>query len=495
MDQVVVASNQTEAQSLTGACCLALLSLFSDKVFFPGSQGYNASQSSYFSQQHSQIAPLCVVSPTSPEDVSAVIVSLTSTASLLESDDEAPGCRFAIRSGGHSSIPGAANIADGVTIDLRTLNEIELSDDKSIVSIGPGARWGDVYTKLEIDGLSVAGGRVSQVGVGGLVVGGGISFFSPRYGFTCDSATNFEVVLADGSIVNANENENKDLLVALRGGSGNFGIVTRVDMRTFEQGEMLGGNTFHDLSAIEDHIEAFIEFNSADAYDEYAALIMSFGFAPGRGQFVVNNMVYSKPEERPPVYEKLANIPFLQSSMRLDKMSGLAAEMGAFSPNGMRQKWLQLTFKSTAVMLNSVFDHWKASLPVVENVAGLIWSLSLHPLPPNTYKNPLSTGNSLGLSDRSGALVVALLTVAYLDVADDDIVEETSRKLMDAVEKDARESRAYDPFKYFNYAGPGQDPVGSYGSESLEHLQAVRQRVDPNGVFAHQVPGGHKLAL
>jgi len=122
---------------------------------------------------------------------------------------------MAIRSGGHMWIPGASNADGGVTLDLRGLNTIEVrgadaADSRStsdhpaspaslaatIVSVGVGATWDAVYAKLDPLGLSVAGGRVGGVGVGGLTLGGGLSFFGPRYGWTCDTVSAFEVVLA-----------------------------------------------------------------------------------------------------------------------------------------------------------------------------------------------------------------------------------------------------------------------------------------------------------
>ena len=81
-------------------------------------------------------------------------------------------CSFAVRGGGHMSWAGAANIQDGVTIDLSAINQVNISADASITSIGGGARWEDVYLKLDAMGLAVAGGRVAQVGVGGLLTGG-----------------------------------------------------------------------------------------------------------------------------------------------------------------------------------------------------------------------------------------------------------------------------------------------------------------------------------
>jgi FAD/FMN-containing dehydrogenase len=92
-------------------------------------------------------------------------------------------CEFAVKSGGHAAFAGASNIENGLTIDLINLNQITVSADQTQTSVGPGNVWYDVYSKLDPMGLSVIGGRVSAIGVGGLTLGGGISFFSGRYGW------------------------------------------------------------------------------------------------------------------------------------------------------------------------------------------------------------------------------------------------------------------------------------------------------------------------
>ncbi|KAK4442555.1 putative oxidoreductase [Podospora aff. communis PSN243] len=495
MEQIVIASNATEAHSLSGACCLALLSaLGNTKVSFPGTAAYNASQASYFAAQQSEATPLCVVSPASTEDVVEVIKSLVGTSGSLEHPEQRAVCRFAVRSGGHSSVPGAVNSDGGVTVDLRALNGVEFAgEDKDVVKIGVGARWGAVYRYLEEFGLSVTGGRVSDVGVGGLTLGGGISFFSPRYGWACDSVVNFEVVLADGAVVNANEDENRDLLVALRGGSGNFGIVTRVDMRTFEQGEFRGGGGFYGIETIGEHLKAFEEITQPEGYEEYLSQIFSFGYAGGLGSYVFQSMVYTKAELEPKAWAKVDAIPALQSTVRLDKMSGFAEEMNAFNPSGKRQFWLQTTFQSTPAMHNATFTHCEASKPELEHVEDVVVSLSLHPVPPSFYKNKQSTGNSLGLSSREGTLIIAGLTISWKNKEDDELVHKTGKAIMEAIEKDAKKMGAGDEYLYLNYVGASQDPITSYGSETDKVLRAVKKRVDPDGVFSQGSCGGFKL--
>lgn len=114
------------------------------------------------------------------------------------------------------SFAGAANIEHGVTIDLGGMKQVIVSSDNTTTSVGGGARWVDVYQKLDALGLAISGGRVFDVGVGGLTLGGGNSFFGPRYGFGCDGVRNFEVVLAGGQIVNANATSNPDLFKVLK---------------------------------------------------------------------------------------------------------------------------------------------------------------------------------------------------------------------------------------------------------------------------------------
>jgi FAD/FMN-containing dehydrogenase len=156
------------------------------KVSFPNSTIYDL-ENAYWSQQQAEINSTCRVTPTSSIDVSLTLYVL-----------EFLRCEFAVKSGGHAAFAGASNIKDGVTIDMANLNEIVVSKDQTVTSLGPGNRWVDVYTRLEPLNLSVVGGRTADIGVGGLLLGGGISFFSQRFGFACDNVLNYEVLLSSG---------------------------------------------------------------------------------------------------------------------------------------------------------------------------------------------------------------------------------------------------------------------------------------------------------
>lgn len=157
---------------------------------------------------------------------------------------------------------------------------------------------------------------------------GGLSFFSPRYGLVCDNVENFEVVLASGKLVNANAREHSDLWFALRGGSNNFGVVTRFDLRTFEQGPFWGGIVVYPMDDREEHFVLFEKFNREAESDEYAALIINYSYDQDNGWIVANNYEYTKPEPYPAVFEAFTSIqPQLYSTMRVSNLSDFTVEI------------------------------------------------------------------------------------------------------------------------------------------------------------------------
>lgn len=244
-----------------------------------------------------------------------------------------------MRSGGYSYYAGASNIQGGVTIDLQGLDHIDLEPDRSIVSVGAGATWFDVYSYLNPLNLTANGGRVANVGVGGLTIGGGISYFGPRNGWTCDTVQNYEVVLANGTISNANKNENPDLFWALHGGSNNFGIVTRVDLQAFEQGDFWGGIVFYDLSTKDENIAAFVNFSQPETYDDYSSLITTFSYSYSGSQgtyAVATSLEYTKPVVNPSVFQPITSIPSLASTMRITNMTDLSTESQSLQGPGFR---------------------------------------------------------------------------------------------------------------------------------------------------------------
>lgn len=170
-----------------------------------------------------------------------------------------------------------------------------------------------------------------------IIFEGGISYFSARKGFACDNVVNYQVVLASGQVVNANVNENSDLWRALKGGSNNFGVVTRFDLRAFPQGDFWGGSILYDDSTSPQLLKAFVNLNKATNFDEYAALILSFSYVSSFGFLVSGNIEYTRPVTNPSTFQPFTSIqPQLSSSMRISNQTDFTTEFVQFQANGRR---------------------------------------------------------------------------------------------------------------------------------------------------------------
>ncbi|KAH7029081.1 oxidoreductase FAD-binding protein [Microdochium trichocladiopsis] len=493
-DDLVVASVSNDLANMVlgnaGTCCVGLKLFLGDKVSVEGQSVYTNSLESYFSLQNAQLTPNCIITPTSKEDVALSVFLLNVGSKLL------PGrCNFAIRSGGHTPWVGANNIDDGVTIDLSKLNQVNVSKDRKTVDVGPGNRWLDVYGRLETQGLTVVGGRASIVGVGGLTTGGGISYFSPRYGYAVDNIDNFEVVLASGQIVNANSKTNTDLFKALKGGSGNFGIVTSFTMRAYEQGPMWGGFVGFDISTIDKQFAFFESLTGSANYDPYASFILNVVYDQATTSWSASHsVVYSKPVANPPAYQPLLALPQTFNTADVKNLTQLTIELGYSNPNGRRQLFTTATFKNSAAMLSEIYKIAQTNVNSISGISGIKYSLSFQPIPTViNSKAAASGGNSLGLDASDGNLMNMLLTVTWDNKSDDATVESAAKNLFAQANTKAKSLGKFHEYLYLNYAAKWQDPISGYGADSKAKLQAASKKYDPAGLFQKNVPGGFKL--
>jgi hypothetical protein len=164
---------QPEQAGVQGSdICKVLQCEIPSSVAYPFTTKYNASLSSYYTAQEEELQPSCIFTPKHAADVSRFIKIVTSDVHRNAETCGSPSPQFAIRSGGHAVFSGAANIEGGVTVDLRELNSVTISEDRSIAAIGSGAVWSEVYPLLVPHNLTVMGGRVAGVGVGGFLTGG-----------------------------------------------------------------------------------------------------------------------------------------------------------------------------------------------------------------------------------------------------------------------------------------------------------------------------------
>ena len=166
---------------------------------------------------------------------------------------------LAVRGGGHNGA-GLGVVDDGVVLDLSALKTIEVDAGARTVRVGGGCTWGEVDAATHEAGLAVPSGIISSTGVGGLTLGGGIGYLSRNHGLTIDNLLEADVVLADGTQARASADENPDLFWALRGGGGNFGVVTSFKFRAHPVSQVLAGPTFWPLEQTQEVMRWYREF-------------------------------------------------------------------------------------------------------------------------------------------------------------------------------------------------------------------------------------------
>jgi FAD/FMN-containing dehydrogenase len=179
------------------------------------------------------------------------------------------GVDTAIRSGGHNG-PGLALVDDGLVIDLSPMKGIRVDPEARTVRVDAGCTWGDVDHATHAFDLATVSGVISTTGVGGLTLGGGHGYLSRKYGLTIDNLLSADVVLADGRFVHASETENPDLFWALRGGGGNFGVVTSFEYRLHPVSTVIAGPMFWRLDDMETTLRWYREWLPQADEDTYA---------------------------------------------------------------------------------------------------------------------------------------------------------------------------------------------------------------------------------
>jgi FAD/FMN-containing dehydrogenase len=210
--------------------------------------------------------PAFIVQPTGVADVIAAV--------RFAADRDLP---IAVRGGGHS-FAGLGTCDDGLLVDLELMKGIRVDEDAREVVAQGGVTWGELDHETAAFGLATTGGMISTTGIAGLTLGGGLGWLMRKYGLSCDNLIGADIVTADAQLLHASEDEHSDLFWALRGGGGNFGIVTSLEYRLHPVDTVLGGALFYPAANAAD-VLAFYAVSTETERDELVTLL-EFTTAP-----------------------------------------------------------------------------------------------------------------------------------------------------------------------------------------------------------------------
>jgi FAD/FMN-containing dehydrogenase len=385
----------------------------------------------------------------------------------------------AVRGGGHST-PGYSTCDDGVVVDLSAMNKVEVDSEARTARVQGGATWGDLDGATQEHGLAVTGGRVSDTGVGGLALGSGSGWLERKYGITCASLLGAEVVTADGEIVRASPDENEDLFWGLRGGGGNFGVVTEFEFRVHPVGPILtAGMLLYPRERAREVLRFYRDF-IARAPDEVlggAALMTAppEPFVPAELQgkpamgivflyvgSIEDGQAAAQPlrEQTDPALDMIQPMPYSAVQQMLD----------AGNPHGIREyfkiDWLgDLTDEA----IETAVEH-------AENLPAPFGQVILAPM-----GGAVARGNGDTALTTPDARWAYFALTMWMDPSQDEDNKAWTRGFADAMRQFGLGTAA---FPNFISVDEGVDRLrATYGPEKFERLVALKRKWDPDNVF------------
>jgi FAD/FMN-containing dehydrogenase len=445
----------------------ALRSQLSGTVFVPGDPGYDDARRVWNASIDRR--PAVIAQCLTSQDVAHAVTYGVEA-----------GLEIAVRGGAHS-VSGQSVVDGGLMIDLSQLNTVSIDADQRRARCGGGALLGDVSAAAQEHGLAYPVGTVSHTGVGGLTLGGGMGWLSRKHGLSIDNMTSAEVVTADGRILRADQSTNSDLFWALRGGGGNFGVVTEFEFAlhpvgpmihfgivfwALEQGAAVLRHAREVVGALPDETNVVIGALNAPPMPfvpeemhftpGYAAIVAGFG-TEAEHQGVVNRLR----EAAPPMFEFATPMPYMALSTMLDEANAWG---------------FHYYDKACYVedLSDDVIDVLTEHVPRKNSPMSIALFFRLD----NGYcaVGEDATAFSGGRSPRYNLFTIAAAPDPELMAADRSWV----RELMAALQPHTIDG-AY--INGLDEEGNVDKVRASYGAQKYERLAAIKAKYDPDNVF------------
>ncbi len=378
------------------------------------------------------------------------------------------GVGVAIRGGGHNAA-GLA-VADGaLVIDLTMMRNVDVDPERRTARAEGGATWSDFDRATQAHGLATTGGAISSTGVAGLTLGGGLGSLMRSYGLTCDNLIAADVVTADGRLVTTSVDEQPELLWGLRGGGGNFGVVTSFTFQLHQVGEMLGGLLIYSAEQASDVLRFYREFTQSapDELSLFAGLMTSPEGMPIVGLVVAYNGPIEEGERvlrplrefGPPLADQVGPMPYIALQTMLDE---------AFPP-GLQVYWRSHFLRGLPdEAIETMVDRFAQvssplSIVLIEHLGGAVARVARD----DTAFDHRDAEYNLAIIARWPDPAMAETGIAW------------TRELWTAMQPHSRGV-------YVNYLGVGESASRvreAYGEEKYRRLATLKREYDPTNLF------------
>ena len=377
---------------------------------------------------------------------------------------------MSVRGGGHN-FPGNSICNDGLMIDLSKMTGVRVDPVKKTARAQGGTKWAAFDHETQAFGLATPGGTDGDTGIAGLTLGGGIGWLSGKYGLTCDNLISADVVTADGRFLTASDTENPDLFWALRGGGGNFGIVTSFEYQLHPVGPtVLAGSVVYPYGKVREFLRFYSEF-SGKMPDEMNIIASLMTLPEGSKACAVQLCYHGSIEEGeralrpirefgPPLSDDIRPMPYTE-----------AQELLA-TPHG-QQNYLKSHLMSQANddAIDTMIDHF-------ERVTSPLSSIAFQQLG-NTSNRVESGQTAFGHRD---AWYEWMVTSVWMDPGESEIHVRWARECYQAM-------LPFSHGAYVNQVGTeaeeGADSIMAAFGDNFQRLAAMKQKYDPTNLFSH----------
>ncbi|KAK6359716.1 hypothetical protein TWF696_000858 [Orbilia brochopaga] len=471
-------------------CCSLLDGKFTpeSKVFSPQSPEYGPL--AVYWTPAARLNPTCIFTPANAADVSRAVKLFGRK-----------NCQFAIRSGGHSYNPGWAGIANGILISLSNLNEVTYNPQTGLAIAGTGNRWGDVYAALAPYNITAIGGRNSDIGLGGYLTGGGISYYANKVGWAADNIKSVEIVLANGQIINADRYHHSELFRSIKGGSSNFGIATKFVLETVDASGPFNGIGLRYPFASTDALLAAAYSYCTGGSDADPKSHIIFSSTINGTQPLVNVLLMAYDgvfnAANPPTVLK----PFFDGTIPNPSFSFLTANgtsrEAAYILNLSQKPGTRYTMGTLSIhvdyeLLRTLRSIWiEETTPDLQTASGFAAEFAFQPVGRKWLAaSAAKGGNSMGIK---APLAVLWMQPRWNSASDDAAMVAYTLRVIQRFEQAAKDAGKLAKFRYLNYGNRYQDIISHYGRQDVRRLQRVKAHYDPNNVFHRLVPGGFKI--
>jgi FAD/FMN-containing dehydrogenase len=431
-----------------------LSSSLSGTVLLPGNDEYDGAREVWNGMIDKR--PAAIARCASTADVAAAIG--------FAREQEIP---LSIRGGGHNAA-GSALCDDGLVIDLTAMRNVSVDPEARTARAQGGATWADFDHATSAHGLATTGGAISTTGIAGLTLGGGLGWLMRSYGMACDNLRSVEIVTADGEVRRASATEHPDLFWAVRGGGGNFGVVTEFEYQLHPVSTVLGGMLVHPAARAKEALHFLREFHQT-APDELT-VFTGMMTSPDGMPIVAFLVCYNGPVEEgertlaplrafgPPVADMVQPMSYVAHQSSLDE--GFPAGLQVYWRSDFIQ---QLSDEA----IDTLVEHYSQitsplSALLLEQFGGAVKRVGK---------------DETAFVHRDADFNLAIIS-RWTDPADADRHIAWARGVHSAI-------KPYTSGTYVNYLGEeGEDRVrAAYGAEVYDRLVAVKNEYDPTNLF------------